>query len=210
MRNQKIQLVSTTVLFMTALAGCATVQPGSPDAVFQEQQELKQQQRRQVVESVAEAPDWFTKPPVDGMQLYAATTSYSTDLQLSVDKAIQDAKGRLADKLQGTISGKMKQFIEESGSADNVQVVADVQKVSSNLFAGVDLAGYTVQEQRVIPQGTGFRSYVLVSYPLGEANRILLDKIKQNTALNSRLAASEAYAELERDVQAASKFSHVE
>lgn len=54
-----------------------------------------------------------------------------------MDKSILDAKVRLADKLQGGFSGKMKQFIEESGYADNVQVAGDVQKDFSNLFAGV-------------------------------------------------------------------------
>jgi len=60
----------------------------------------------------------------------------------------------------------------------------------------------------VLPQSAGFRSYVLVSYPVGEANRVLLESIKRNTVLNSKLAATEAYAELERDVQAAHSREH--
>lgn len=37
------------------------------------------------------------------------------DMQLAIDKAIQDSKARLADKLQGVISGMTKQFIAERG-----------------------------------------------------------------------------------------------
>jgi len=184
------------------LAGCSIVQPGSPEALYREQMEQKQHLKKQAIESVAEAPAWFAELPPDGMQLYAATTSYSTDMQLSIDKAVQDAKGQIADKLQGVISGKTKKFIAETGTADNVQVASDLQKISSSLFVEVNLAGYAIQKQKVLPQGTGFRSYVLVSYPVGEANRVLLESIKSNTVLNSKLAATEAYAELERDVQA--------
>jgi len=203
MRNViKLALVANVVLSL-AITGCATVQSGSPEAIYREQQEQKQQLKKQAAESVAEAPSWFTELPPDGIVIYAATTNYSTEMQLAIDKAIQDAKGQLADKVQGVISGKTKQFIAESGMAENVQVVSDLQKISISLFTNVNLAGYSVQKQKVIPQGTGFRSYVLMHYPLGQANRLLLEKIKANTILNSKLAATEAYAELEREVQSA-------
>jgi hypothetical protein len=203
MRNViRLALIANAVLSLT-ITGCATVQPGSPEAIYREQQEQKQQQKKHASESVAEAPSWFTELPPDGIVIYAATTNYSTEMQLAIDKAIQDAKGQLADKVQGVISGKTKQFIAESGMSENVQVVSDLQKISINLFTNVDLAGYSIQKQKVIPQGTGFRSYVLMIYPLGQANRILLEKIKANAILNSKLAATEAYAELEREIQVA-------
>jgi len=208
MRNVKQIYVFKSVVLSLLIAGCATVQPGSPEAIYLDHQEQKHLLKKQAGESVAEAPPWFSELPPDGIKIYSATTNYSTDMQLAIDKGIQDAKGQIADKLQGVISGKTKQFIAESGAADNVQVVSDLQKISSNLFANVNLAGYSVQKQKVIPQGTGFRSYVLLSYPLGEANRILLEKIKQNTVLNSKLAATEAYAELERDLQATKSVEH--
>lgn len=193
------------VALSLAITGCAAVKPGSPEALYREQQEQKQQLKKQAAESVAEAPSWFTDLPPDGIVIYAATTNYSTEMQLAIDKAIQDAKGQLADKVQGVISGKTKQFIAESGMAENVQVVSDLQKISINLFTNVDLAGYSIQKQKAISQGTGFRSYVLMIYPLGQANRMLLEKIKANTILNSKLAATEAYAELEREIQAAKR-----
>ncbi len=200
------KLERTTFSFAVALtaltiSACATPKPGTPEAVYQEQQQLIADHKKQAAESIVEMPDWFRTPPEDSITINAVATAYSNDMQLALDKAVQDAKGILADKLQGLMSGKMKQFVAETGTGDNVELQKETTKASISLFTNVNLAGYSTKNQKVIQQGTGFRSYVLVSYPIGQANRLLVEKIKENALLSTKFAASKAYEELERDIQ---------
>ena len=201
MRKEQLVIWTVAAGMAFSLGGCATVKPGTPEALYQEQQEMKAEQRKQATESVAEMPDWFVKIPEDSARIYAVATNYSNDLQMAIDKAVQDAKTVLADKLQGTSGGKMKQFISETGMGENVELMKESTKVSTSLFTNVNLSGYTINTQKVIQQGTGFRAYVLLSYPLGQANRLLAEKVKENTILSTKFAASKAYQELEKEIQ---------
>jgi protein-disulfide isomerase len=200
--NRKRRMV--VALSMAALSGligaCATPKPGTPEAFYKEQQEKKEMVKKQVSASVEEAPEWFTQPPEDAIRINAVATNYSSDMQLAIDKAVQDAKAHLADKLQGVMSGKVNKFMAETGAADNVEVTQEFSKVSTSLFTNVSLSGYAVAKQKVISQGNGYRAYVLVNYPVGAANRVLVDQVRQNAILASKLQASKAYAELEKDV----------
>lgn len=197
------QIVKTLAAGLVALtvSACATPKPGTPEAAYQDQQQLKADQKKHAAESISEMPDWFRTPPEDGIALNAVATAFSNDMQLSLDKAVQDAKGTLADKFQGLMSGKMKQFIAETGTGDNAELQKETTKVSSSLFTNVSLAGYSIKNQKVIQQGAGFRSYVWVGYPIGQANRLLVEKIRENALLSTKFAASKAYEELERDIQ---------
>lgn len=202
MKTQKrIALTLVAGMAVLTISACATPKPGTPEATYLEHQQAKVDQKKQASESISAMPEWFNSPPADGIIINSAATGFSNDMQFAIDKATQDAKAGLADKLNGLMSGKMRKFISESGSADNVELQHDADKVSKSLFVNVSLAGYTVKEQKVIQQGTGFRSYVLVSYPIGQANRLLMERIKENSLLNSKLAASKAYEELDRDIQ---------
>jgi hypothetical protein len=200
-KQSRITLAIVAAMTTLVIGACATPKPGSPEATLLEQQQAKIDQKKQAQESIGAMPDWYSAPPADGITINAAATAVSNDMQLAVDKATQDAKANLADKLQGLMSGKMKQFVSESGSSDNSDLQKESTRVSSNLFTNVSLAGYIVKEQKLIQQGTGFRSFVLVSYPIGMANRLLVEKIKENSLLNTKLAASKAYEELEREIQ---------
>lgn len=55
------------VVLCLAVSGCAAVQPGSPEAVYRDQQEQKRQLKEQAGESVSEAPKWFKELPSDGI-----------------------------------------------------------------------------------------------------------------------------------------------
>lgn len=200
-KRERIALTLAAGLAALAISACATPKPGTPEAVYQDQQQIKADQKKQAAESISEMPDWFRTPPEDSIVINSVATAFSNDMQLSLDKAAQDAKGTLADKLQGLMSGKMKQFVAETGTGDNVELQKETSKVSSSLFTNVSLAGYSIKNQKVIQQGAGFRSYVWVSYPIGQANRLLVEKIRENSLLSTKFAASKAYEELERDIQ---------
>ena len=95
----------------------------------------------------------------------------------------------------------MKEFVSETGAGENVHVLAESERVTSNLITEVNLSGYTVKDKKFIPAGSQYRVYVLLQYPLGTANRMLVDQVGKDNLLEGKLRASKAYQDLEKDIQ---------
>lgn len=200
--------IITTVIGSILLSACAaTPEPGSP-AWTAEQAKHKEEARLQSVKTaIAETPSWFNDPPNDENSVYASGTSVSSDLQFAIDKAVLSSKRALADRVNSRLSGKMKDFLTESGAGENAQLYSEAERVTSNLITEVNLSGYAVTERKVIASGSEYRAYVLIQYPLGSANRLLVEQTKKNALLEGQLKASKAYQELEEDIKASRKTS---
>ncbi len=185
------------------MGGCATPEPGSPEAVALEQEEKEEAKVEAVEETVDELPGWFLNLPTDQHSVYAAGTATSPDLQLAMDKAGLNAKRSLADRINSALSSKMKEFVAEVGQGEDTEVITEVERVTSNLITEVNVAGYSQADAKIIPQGDKYRAYVLLQYPIGEANRILIDQVKKNQVLDAKLRASKAFKELEEEIDEA-------
>ena len=188
------------VLGALTLAACASPQPGSPAWTAQQEQKKQEVRAEAVKASVVDLPSWYASPPIDEFSIYATGNAASTDLQFAEDKAVLAAKRALADRINGKLSAKMKEFLSESGADENAQVAAESERVTSNLITEVNLAGYNITQKKFVPAGTQYRVYVLLQYPLGNANRILVDQINKNTLLQGKMKASKAFQELEQDI----------
>lgn len=186
-----------------ALAACASPDPGSPAWTAQQAQKKEEARADAVKASVSEIPSWYATPPNDEFSIYAPGTATSSDLQFALDKAVLAAKRSLADRVNSKLSSKMKEFISESGASENAQVLTESERVTSNLITEVNLTGYAVTERKMIPSGNQYRAYVLVQYPLGSANRLLVEQVKKNDLLQGKLRASKAFQELEKDIREA-------
>ena len=68
-----------------------------------------------VQEQIEVMPDWFTKMPESDEAIYSTGTAATTDLQLSVDLAVLNAKTTLADRINGRLRSSMKTFIAKIG-----------------------------------------------------------------------------------------------
>jgi len=189
------------ILGALTLAACAGPQPGTPAFTAQQEQQKQQARVDTVKDSVSDLPSWFANPPTDEFSVYSAGTATSADLQFAVDKAVLGAKRSLADRVNSKLSSKMKEFISESGVGENTQVLAESERVTSNLITEVNLAGYDVTQKKIVPAGTQYRVYVLLQYPLGQANRLLVEQVKKNDLLQGKLRASKAFQELEKDIK---------
>lgn len=197
----------TPIVLVTAslLAGCAAPPPGSPAATAAAEQKKQEARVANVQASVDEAPSWFSAPPMDAHSLYAPGTATSADMQMAMDKATLSAKRSLADTLKGTLSSKMKEFITESGSGEDPAITSESERITSNLITETSLAGYSRTQSKLVPQGSLYRAYVLLQYPIGNANRLLMDRVKQDKVMESKLRASKAFQDLEQEIQAARK-----
>ena len=192
-----------TLIPLTLLASCAGPEPGSPAWNAQLEQKKQEAKAEAVKDTLSDLPDWFASPPVDEHAIYQGGTAVSGDLQFAWDKAVLAAKRSLADRVNSRISAKVKEFLAESGAAENAKVLYDSERTTTNLITEANLSGYAVSDKKIIPLGTQYRVYVLLQYPMGNANRMLLDQVKKDEALETQVRASKAYQELERDIQSA-------
>ena len=195
------------VLGTLTLAACASPQPGTPAWTAQQEQNKQEARADAVKSAVDDLPSWYLSQPTDEFSIYAAGTGTSSDLQFAEDKAVLGAKRALADRINSKLSSKMKEFLSESGAGENTQVQAESERVTNNLITEVNLSGYTITQKKIIPAGQQYRAYVLLQYPLGSANRILVDQVNKNSVLQGKVRASKAFQDLEKDIQDARKAS---
>ena len=65
----------------------------------------------------------------------------------------------------------------------------------------VNVAGYILEKSEVVQEGNRYRAYVLLRYPLGENNKVIVAQVKKNAVLDGKLRASKAFEELEREIE---------
>ena len=132
---------------------------------------------------------------------YTVGSASSPDLQLAVDMATLNAKYTLADRINGKLDAMMKTFTSKIGSDDiDSSVLSEVEKVSKNVIASVDVAGYNPVETEVFAAGTQYRAFVLLKYSDKEASKIIMNRLRKDRMIYSRLRSTEAWKELENEV----------
>jgi hypothetical protein len=139
--------------------------------------------------------------PDEDEAFYSAGTAVSRDMQLAIDKATLAAKRNLADRIGGELSSQIKEFVIESGGMYESDVITlDVERVTKNVMARINVAGYVPSKMEVYPLGTMYRVYTLIEYPIGRANDILVEQMRRNRALYAHVRSSVAWQELEIEV----------
>ena len=71
---------------------------------------------------------------------------------------------------------------------------------TKNIIADVDVAGYAVSEAEVFPDGTQYRAFVLLEYNDLEANKIIVNRLRKDRLLYSKLRSNKAFQELDKAV----------
>ena len=215
--NRKINLFSRSLilLLLLFLYGCQTNSsnentpvveninvpvPGTPEsaaAIIAK----KEEEEAEIVETTANNfPDWCLNLPTSDFALYACGTGLSSNLNMSRTRANLDAKRQLADQIDSQISSRMEDFLQSIGTGENEQIKQKSEIITKNVTVEAKLAGYKQKKTEVQNIGSKFQIYVLLEYPIGTANQILINQIKQDENLSTQDAADAALEELEAEI----------
>ena len=175
------------------LTGCAVK---SPTTAILEHKEKK------VNQTIVEVPKWYKKLPNKKDIIFTAGAATAPDLQLSVDLATMNAKYVLADRINGKMDAMIKTFVTRLGTDDdiNATTLTEFEKVTKNVVASVDVAGYYPEKIEVHASGAQFTAYVLLKYDDVEAQKIIINRIKKDQMVYSKLKSTKAWLELEKEV----------
>ena len=190
-----IKLISSAVAIAIGLSACQTNKEsimGRPEVVY------KYSTVNQQIEKI---PEWYLQIPSVDDTIYSSGSAKAPDLQLAVDIAIMNAKTTLADRINGKLDSMTKSFVAKIGSDDlDTSVLTEIEKTSKNVIASVDVAGYVVDKSDITQEGTQYRAYVLLAYNSEEATKIMMNRMKRDRMIYSRIRSTEAWKELEDEV----------
>ena len=190
-----IKLISSVVAIAIGLGACQTNKESitsNPQIVYQTNTVSKQ---------IEQIPEWYLNIPSADDTIYSSGSARAPDLQLAVDIAIMNAKTTLAYRINGKLDSMTKSFVAKIGSNDlDTSVLNEIEKTSKNVIASVDVAGYIIDKSDVTQEGTQYRAYVLLAYNSEEATKVLMNRMKRDKMIYSRIRSTEAWKELEEEV----------
>ena len=156
--------------------------------------------------AVSVIPDWYKKMPEKKGSIFTVGAATAPDLQFAVDIATLNAKVVLADRINGKLKAMTKSWMAKFGNSDvDASVMTEIEKVAKNVIANVDVAGYNPTKVDVFPAGTQYRAFVLLEYSDKEASKVILNRMRKDRMVYSRLRSTEAWKELEREVEGVEK-----
>ena len=126
----------------------------------------------------ANIPAWFIMQPESTPEaVFVAGSAISRDLSMSGHKAQLDAETHLANKIAGEIRTMTKDYKRDAGD----EFVQSTEIVSNKIAADVKIIGGIVVDRRIVAEGGGFRTYVLLKYPLGNSNHMLQNYLNKKS-----------------------------
>jgi hypothetical protein len=196
-RYLTVFLVSMSAVFFSA---CQTAKPGSPEAIAIQIEEEQEAAVDTVAQVVNDKPEWCDAPPTSEFAIHACDTGLSASMSIAMKRAELRAKAKLLDKVGSELSQRATDFQKSTGTGDNEEVLEAFSLIIKNVSSERVLSGYRVIEAETQAVNDKYRHYVLLEYPIGEANKAFANEIRQNEILATQEAADAALAELEAEI----------
>jgi hypothetical protein len=157
---------------------------------------------KQSLQSASECdiPEWYSTAPQDPNYLFAARTATSQDMQIALDKATTDGRAEVGRQTELKVQGLQKRFDEEVGVNADAQLMSQFTQANKTVVS-TSLSGSKVRSQKLCKDGDLWRAYVLVEYPIGAANETLMQQIRKNNEMYTRVRSSQTFKELDGDVK---------
>lgn len=192
----------------TILAGCSSMntkkaesQPiPSPTPAVTKDQTVAAQGKVDAPQTI-DLPAWYIKAPASTDDyVFIAGTGYSNDLAMSREKALLDAQMKLADKINGMMNAVVKQHKTDSDGTVGVDKTSITIK---KVIMDTALTGYHIEDSKIQTENRSYRTFVLLRYPIGDANRLL--KARQQREDQLRDTDEAAQRELEKELESLRK-----
>ena len=195
------KLLATVSMVALTLGACSANQPKS----MVDTPEIRYQTGK-VTAAVSIVPSWYKKMPTKKGSIFTVGSATAPDLQLAVDIATLNGKVVLADRINGKLKAMTKSWMAKFGQSDvDTRVMSEIEKVAKNVIANVDVAGYSPVEVDVSAAGTQYRAFVLLEYSDKEAQKIIFNRLRKDRLVYSRLRSTEAWKELDEEVNSSEK-----
>ena len=190
------KLLATVSMVALTLGACSATNPVSTV----DTPEIRYKTAK-VEAAISIIPSWYKKMPEKKGSIFTVGSATAPDLQLAIDIATLNGKIVLADRINGKLKAMTKSWIAKFGQSDvDSRVMTEIEKVAKNVIANVDVAGYSPVEMDVFPAGTQYRAFVLLEYSDKEASKIIFNRLRKDRLLYSRLRSTEAWKELDEEV----------
>jgi len=147
-------------------------------------------------------PDWWMVQD-DPNYVHTFGIGEKVTQNSSYDAAKANAMLEAAQYVESYVKGMVKNYEEEAG-VNNPQVLAVVTKVVKNVSkAKFSNTMVTKQEAIIIDTDNGkrYKTFVRVSIPKDTINKNLVNKIKNEEALYNQFKASQAFQDLEKEME---------
>ena len=194
------KLMASVSVLALVLAGCAS----EPKPLVQTPEVIYKTEK--VNAAVSVVPDWYKEMPDKKGSIFTVGAAVAPDLQFAVDIATLNAKVVLADRINGKLKALTKSWMAKLGQTDvDATVMTEIEKVAKNVIANVDVAGYSPIKVDVFASGTQYRAFVLLEYSDKEAAKIIMNRLRKDRMVYSRLRSTQAWKELEEEVNKTEK-----
>lgn len=177
------------ILLATAvLSACGTTSKFGDRAEAVHKQKVKD-----VKVAIKKAPKWMTELPEDENAVYANATATSFDMNMSDKKAMTLALGKICLAAGGTIDERSRIYMQDTENSTIETSEIAIQSKCEN----VDITGAEIADIKRVPSGKKFRTYVLMTLPIGDANQLALKKQIRDEQSNARERMEEVFEEME-------------
>ena len=126
-------------------------------------------------------------------------------LKKSANSAYLELKNMLGVKLQkveNLIEQKLKSDVDLIERMSEHHLKSGGKRLRALLtLESAKLTGYKQIKTDAFSMGSKYQFYVLIEYPIGKANKALLNQIKQDEVLSTQKDADKAMAELEAEIE---------
>ncbi len=197
-RYISLLLVVALSVLVIVFSGCSSTPAPKPDGENKSSGEGKTSGGGVDVDDI---PAWFLNPPSDSDNLYAATTSSSTNLSMAFDTAEDAGRVDITSEIQTKVTAMFRRYRQEVGAGEDSELASFSEAISQEVVSEV-VRGIRRELGEVKREGSvTYRVYVLMKMPLRLAKETLVRKVKADGDMHLRFRASEAFKELEKEVE---------
>ena len=183
-----MQKILFLILLLNSLVSCS-----SNDKYEKRSEQINERQEKLVERAIDKAPKWMTQLPESSAAVYANGSAVSRDFSMADEKAKLAALGKICTAAGGEVDKQSKMFLSDTEDTS----VERSETAIRSMCRGVDVSGTEIVEVKRIAEGSRFRTYILVSLPLGEANQLATRNEQRRAAAGVKSRSDKAFNEMD-------------